>query len=107
MGKLRFTLTYVLFWFVIIASCFLAENFNFFSADPLSGMRPESLVTLSLLIICMLIFYYFRERDKNGVTIDKVLLPIIAIFGLVSIATVWWQGERSFADPSGSNIANV
>ena len=107
MGKLRFTLTYVLFWFVIIASCFLAENFNFFSADPLSGMRPESLVTLSLLIICMLIFYYFRERDKNGVTIDKVLLPIIAIFGLVSIATVWWQGERSFADPSGSNIATV
>ena len=107
MGKLRFTLTYVLFWFVIIASCFLAENFNFFSADPLSGMRPESLVTLSLLIICMLIFYYFRERDKNGMTIDKVLLPIIAIFGLVSIATVWWQGERSFADPSGSNIATV
>ena len=107
MGKLRFTLTYVLFWFVIIASCFLAENFNFFSAEPLNGMRPESLVTLSLLIICMLIFYYFRERDKNGMTIDKVLLPIIAIFGLVSIATVWWQGERSFADPSGSNIANV
>lgn len=107
MGKLRFTLTYVLFWFVIIASCFLAENFNFFSAEPLNGMRPESLVTLSLLIICMLIFYYFRERDKNGITIDKVLLPIIAIFGLVSIATVWWQGERSFADPSGSNIATV
>ena len=107
MGKLRFTLTYVLFWFVIIASCFLAENFNFFSAEPLNGMRPESLVTLSLLIICMLIFYYFRERDKNGMTIDKVLLPIIAIFGLVSIATVWWQGERSFADPSGSNIATV
>ena len=107
MGKLRFTLTYVLFWFVIIASCFLAENFNFFSAEPLNGMRPESLVTLSLLIICMLIFYYFRERDKNGMTIDKVLLPIIAIFGLVAIATVWWQGERSFADPSGSNIATV
>ena len=107
MGKLRFTLTYILFWFVIIASCFLAENVNFFSADPLSGMRPESLVTLSLLIICMLIFYYFRERDKNGMTIDKVLLPIIGIFGLVSIATVWWQGERSFADQSGNIVSTL
>ena len=101
MGKLRYTLTFVLFWFIIIFSCFLAENFNLFAAEHMEGMSVESLITLSFCIILALAFYYFREHKKNGLTLDKVLLPIIAIFGLACIATVWWQGDRTFIDSNG------
>ena len=100
MGKLRYTLTFVLFWFIIIFSCFLAENFNLFAAEHMEGMSVESLITLSFCIILALVFYYFREHKKNGLTLDKVLLPIITIFGLACIATVWWQGDRTFIDPN-------
>ena len=101
MGKLRYTLTFVLFWFIIIFSCFLAENFNLFAAEHMEGMSVESLITLSFCVIIALVFYYFREHKKNGLTFDKVLLPIISIFGLVCITTVWCQGNRTFIDPNG------
>ena len=106
MGKLRFTLTYVLFWFIIVFSCLLAENFAFFSADHLAGMSVDSLIMLSLFVIFLLVVYYIRERTKNGITFDKILLPIIAIFCLVSIATVWWQGDHTFVD-AANNIVTV
>ena len=106
MGKLRFTLTYVLFWFIIVFSCLLAENFAFFSADHLAGMSVDSLIMLSLFVIFLLVVYYIRERTKNGITFDKILLPIIAIFCLVSIATVWWQGDHTFVDAT-NNIVTV
>ncbi|MBR5997102.1 MAG: hypothetical protein IK028_03670, partial [Bacilli bacterium] len=67
----------------------------------MEGMSVESLITLSFCIILALAFYYFREHKKNGLTLDKVLLPIIAIFGLACIATVWWQGDRTFIDSNG------
>ena len=101
MGKLRFTLTFVVFWLIIIFSCFLAENFNLFAAEHMEGMSVESLITLSFCIILVLVFYYFREHKKNGLKFDMVLLPIIAIFGLACAATVWCQGDRTFIDPNG------
>lgn len=99
MGKLRFTLTYLLFWFIIIFSCLLAENFALFSSDHMGGMSNDSLILLSLFVIFALAFYYFLEHKKNKLTFDKVLLPIIGTFGLISIATIWWQGPRTFDNP--------
>ena len=96
MGKLRFTLTYILFWFIIVFSCLLAENFALLSSDHMGGMNGNSLVLLSLFVIFALLFYFFVEHKKNKITFDKILLPIIAIFGLVSIVTIWWQGIRVF-----------
>ena len=104
MGKLRFTLTYLLFWFIIVFSCLLAENFALFSSDHMGGMSIDSLIILSMFVIFLLIVYYVRERNRNKITVDKVLLPIIAIFGLVSIATVWWQGDRSFLTQSNDVV---
>ena len=96
MGKLRFSLPYLLFWFVIVFSCLLAENFSLLSSDHMGGMSGDSLVLLSLFVIFALAFYYFLEHKKNKLTFDKILLPIIVAFGFISIATIWWQGVRVF-----------
>lgn len=96
MGKLRFTLTYILFWFVIVFSCLLAENFALLSTDHMGGMSGDSLILLSLFVIFALAFYYFLEHKKNKIAFDKILLPIIVAFGFISIATIWWQGVRVF-----------
>ena len=101
MGKLKYTLTYILFWVIIIFSCLLAENIALLSSDHMGGMNMTSLYLLTFFIIFMLAYYFFREWKSNQIKIDKVLLPIIAAFGLVSILTVWWQGPREFINADG------
>ena len=99
MGKLRFTLTYVLFWVIIVFSCFLTENFALFSNERLDGNSVDTIFLLTLFVIFLLAFYYFKEHRKNQLTFDKILLPIIVIFGLFSILTIIWQGPRTFTNP--------
>lgn len=98
MGKLRFTLTYLLFWVTIIFSCLLAENFSIFSNDHMGGMQNGSIYILSFFIILLLVFYYLLERKHNKIKLDTVLLCAISTFGLVSIFTVCFQGTRVFTD---------
>lgn len=100
MGKLRFTLTYVLFWLVIVTSCLLAENFAFFSANHIGGMRLDSAFIISIAVIVLLVIYYFMEHHSNGLKFDKVLLPIVIIYTAVCVLTVCWQGPRTFVNPS-------
>ena len=98
MGKLRFTLTYLLFWFAIIFSCLLAENFSLFTNDHMGGMELGSLYLLSFFTILLLVFYYVLERKYNRIKLDTVLLCVILTFGLISVLTVCFQGTRTFAD---------
>ena len=107
MGKLRFTLTYLLFWFAIIFSCLLAENFSLFASDHMGGMEMESLYLLSFFVILLLVFYYILERKHNGIKLDTVLLCAIATFGLVSILTVCFQGTRTFTDGIDGAVGTI
>ena len=98
MGKLRFTLTYLLFWIIIAFSCLLAENFSLLTVDHMGGMQMGSLFMLSFFIILLLVFYYILERKHNKIKIDTILLCIIATFGLISILTIVLQPARTFSD---------
>ena len=82
MGKLRFTLTYLLFWIIIAFSCLLAENFSLLTVDHMGGMQMGSLFMLSFFIILLLVFYYILERKHNKIKIDTILLCTIATFVL-------------------------
>ena len=107
MGKLRFTLTYLLFWFAIIFSCLLAENFSLFTNDHMGGMEMGSLYLLSFFTILLLVFYYFLERKYNRIKLDSVLLCGILTFGLISILTVYFQGTRTFTDGIDGAVGTI
>lgn len=107
MGKLRFTLTYVLFWLILAFSCLLAENFAIFTSNPMGGFSIDSLIVFSLFVIALLIAYYVLEHKKNKVTFDYVLLPILLIFGGLCIATIWWQGPRTFINPDDNFTVSI
>ena len=98
MGKLRFTLTYLLFWIIIAFSCLLAENFSLLTVDHMGGMQMGSLFMLSFFIILLLVFYYILERKHNKIKIDTILLCTIATFGLISVLTIVLQPARTFSD---------
>ena len=73
MGKLRFTLTSIIFWIVLLLSCFLSENFAILNSNPMGGFSFDSAFILTIVTIGLLVLYYFLEHKKNGLTFDKVL----------------------------------
>ena len=107
MGKLRFTLAYLLFWVIIAFSCLLAENFSLLTNDHMGGMQSGSIFMLSFFTILLLVFYYILERKHNKIKIDTILLCIIATFGLISIFTVCLQPARTFADGIGGAVGTI
>ena len=96
MGRLRFTLTNIMFWVVLLLSCFLAENYALFTGAPRSGFDSFALYFLTFAIIALLILYYFTEHKKNGLTFDKILLPAFIMIGALLIWTIFRQGSRTF-----------
>ena len=96
MGKLRFTLTNILFWIVLLLSCFLSENFALFNNNPLKGFSLDSAFILTISIIGLLVLYYFLEHKKNGLKFDRILLPIFLITGLLFILNIFRQGTITF-----------
>ena len=96
MGKLRFTLTNIIFWIVLVLSCLLSENFALFNNDPLQGFAIDSAFILTISVIALLVLYYFLEHKKNKLTFDKILLPSLAVAGLLLILNVFRQVDRVF-----------
>ena len=107
MGRLRFTLTNILFWIVLLLSCFLAENYALFSDAPRSGFASFPLYFLTFGIIALLVFYYILEHKKNGLSFDKILLPSLIIIGALMIWTIFRQGDRTFNNWDNSGTLNI
>ena len=103
MGKLRFTLTNIIFWIVLVLSSLLSENFAVFNNDPLKGFAVDSAFILTISIIALLVLYYFLEHKKNKLTFDKVLLPSLLVSGLLLILNVFRQFNRVFPTYDGAS----
>lgn len=101
MGKLRFTLTAIIFWIVLILSCLLSENLFAFGADPLASFSTDQAFVITIGVIGLLFIYYFFEHKKNGLKFDKILLPSFCVAGLLLIVNVLRQTTRSFISYSG------
>ena len=106
MGKLRFTLTNIIFWIVLMLSCFLSENFAIFNTNPMGGFAFDTSLILTISIIGLLVFYYFLEHKKNNLKFDIILLPSLIVSGLLMIWTVIRQNSCSLTDPAG-NLINI
>ena len=104
MGKLRLTFISLLFFVIIFLSCFLAENFAFYSSTQLDGLNRSSTLLIAALIILLLIIYYFVEHKKNGLKFDKILLPIVLVCSLLLVLTVLWQGPLTVTTTNGANV---
>ena len=103
MGRLRFTLTNIMFWIVLLLSCFLAENYALFTGAPRTGFDSFPLYFLTFAIIGLLVFYYITEHKKNGLTFDKILLPAFIMIGALLIWTIFRQGDRTFTNWAGDS----
>lgn len=103
MGKLRFSLTNIILWGVLILFCFLSENYALFSNNPKSGLNTQSTLLLTICILLVLVFYFFLEHKNNRVSFDKVLLPCFMVFGFLMILNIFRQSDRTLMSLDGTN----
>ena len=107
MGKLRFTLTNIIIWIVLLLSCLLAENFALMNTNPLAGFSLAPAYILTFSTILLLVFYYLLEHKKNGLTFDRILLPSFIMMGILIIWTVFRQTNRTFIDWEGTGTFDI
>ena len=107
MGKLRFTLTNIIIWIVLLLSCLLAENFALMNSNPLAGFSLAPAYILTFSTILLLVFYYLLEHKKNGLTFDRILLPSFIMMGILMIWTIFRQTNRTFIDWEGTDTFDI
>lgn len=90
MGKLKFTLSNILYWLAVVASCLLLENVAFLSTtnghDTLHNTLFFMLFTLATLGY---IAYYIIEHKKNHAHLDYLLFAICTFVLIVAAISIW------------------
>ena len=89
MGKLTFTLSNILFWISLIASCLLLENVAFLTNNSKGGLNDTYFFMFFALAIVGYIAYFIIEHVKNHASIDFFLLGVLVILFGCSLIAVW------------------
>lgn len=90
MGKFKYTLSSIWFWFVIVINCFFIENVPLLSTPASTGGFNNWIFSLlSGIIVLMLFIYYFFEHRNNKMKIDFILLPIFIIVLGCGLFAIW------------------
>ena len=90
MGKLKFTLSNILFWLAIVASCLLLEDVAFFTTNLHNSINNTLFFVLFAIAFVGYISYFVIEHIKNRVGMDYLLLALIT-FGLVGALIAIWS----------------
>ncbi len=82
MSKVRFSLTSILFYIIIVGTCFLVENLAFFTGDKNAGLDTTSFWLATVAVIIMFIVYLVIENKRNKIHVNATwtVLLILAFF---------------------------
>lgn len=92
MGRIRFALTNLIFWPLLIASIFFIENIALSSAE-FPKLQDFTFYFLAGFIFVLLLIYYLLEHIKNRVKLDWVLLIFMIIFFGCGLFAIWHNPE--------------
>lgn len=107
MEKLKFTLGNLWFWAAMIFVCFLTENMQYLSANPLNGYNPTTLIIITAGTIDCLFMYFFINHKKNKMSFDWVLLSAITTIGVAFLIGIWLAKGNTYTFEDGSNSISV
>ena len=89
MGKLKFTLSNILFWLAIGASCLLLENVAFLSSNLHNGLNSSLFFMLFTMAMVGYISFFVIEHIKNKVSIDFLLYGVFAAAIAGGMVAIW------------------
>lgn len=93
MGKLKFTLSNILLWVSIIATCLILENVGFLTIHPKDSLSDPHFFMLFTVALGGYISYFLIEHIKNKVSIDYMLGGIMMFLFIGGAIAIWaFQG---------------
>ena len=97
MGKLKFTLSNILLYLAIIATCLILEDVGFLTTNPSGSLSNPHFFMLFALAMGGYLSYFLIEHIKNKVSLDYTLVAIILICFVGGCLAIW-QFEGTILD---------
>lgn len=89
MGKLKFTLSNILLYVALIATCLILEDVGFLSTNPTGPLSNAHFFMFFTLAMGCYLSYFLIEHIKNKVTLDYVLASILLIAFAGGCFAIW------------------
>ncbi|MBQ6920755.1 MAG: O-antigen ligase family protein [Bacilli bacterium] len=89
MGKLKFTLSNILLYVALIATCLILEDVGFLSSNPTGPLSNAHFFMFFTLAMGCYLSYFLIEHIKNKVTLDYVLSSILLIAFAGGCFAIW------------------
>lgn len=89
MGKLKFTLSNILLYVALIATCLILEDVGFLSSNPTGPLSNAHFFMFFTLAMGCYLSYFLIEHIKNKVTLDYVLASILLIAFAGGCFAIW------------------
>ena len=97
MGKLKFTLSNIIFWLSIMATCLLLEDVGFLTSNPKGALGDSFFFMLFALAMGGYLCYFLIEHIKNKVKVDLVLMPVLLACFVCGSMAIWMFHDTSFS----------
>lgn len=89
MGKLKFTLSNILLYVAIFATCLILEDVGFLSSNPTSSLSSALFFMYFTLAMGCYLSYFLIEHIKNKVSLDYVLASVLMICFMAGCIAIW------------------
>ena len=107
MEKLKFTIGNLWFWVAMVFTCFLTENMQYLSINPLNGYNPTTLILVTAGTVACLFMYFFFNHKRNGLKFDWILLSTISTLGIAFLVGIWLAKGNTYVFENGSDSITV
>ena len=92
MGRIKFSLTNVLFYTIIILSCFFLENIALLTTNINQGFDNFTFFGFASLITVLIVFYIVIEAIKNKTKINWIIFSILLILYIcITLMTLMYK----------------
>ena len=102
MGKLKFTLSNILFWLAIGASCLILENVAFLSGNGHGHLNNSLFFLLFTMAVLGYLSYFIIEHIKNHASVDAILFPICLFALSGALIAIWTFTDIHTSNPDGT-----
>lgn len=96
MAKIRFLLTNVWIWLIMVLACFLGENYAWLTPRPNDGFDTGSFIAVTMLCLLTIVVFFVLERKKNHLKTNKLLAIILTAAFICFSISIWLVNDQTF-----------
>lgn len=96
MAKIRFALTNVWIWLIMVLACFLGENYAWLTPRPNDGFDTGSFLTVTFVCLLAIVIFFVLEHKKNHLKPHLLLIIILSSVFICFAASIWMVKDQTF-----------